>query len=261
MLFVFLPPSLLFFFFFCKASSITICICIHTVTTTTHQQQICFLLLPLLALPLLLRSAAVCLLLQCCFTGPAGVARVRQHGPDQMVSWLRCSMPGWPASCRCLRLGVIDFLSFSLSLLAWWQLDVARPEVVSQAYTEVCALTFTVMVKETLQDWRRGAWSGKGTTAVVAAAAAGWNVRLLESCLAGLLAVYPAGLQRRRDIHTDRLKSKEIRDVHMLTGLPDHWQIHQQKQNKATCKEEPAGIQQNWATLSRAKEEVKNDFY
>lgn len=56
---------------------------IHTVTTTTHQQQQCRFspLFSLVARLLFLYGVAVCLLLQCSFASPAGVARLGQPGP------------------------------------------------------------------------------------------------------------------------------------------------------------------------------------
>lgn len=57
---------------------------------------------PPLARLLLLNGGAVCLLLQCCFlTGPAGVARVRQPGPE--TRWFHVSgspcLDNLPAAC------------------------------------------------------------------------------------------------------------------------------------------------------------------
>ncbi len=116
-----------------------------------------FPLLSFLARLLLLYGMAVCLLLQCCFTGPAGVARVRQPRPG--TRWFHDS--GAPCLANLPAAGVQGLawliLSLSLSTRASRAVYVARPGWVSQTYTEVCALTFTLMETEAMQDW-----GGKG---------------------------------------------------------------------------------------------------
>lgn len=69
-------------------------------------------------------------------------------------AWLTCQLQVSEAQS--------DWFSLSLSLFpgflaSSWAIDVARTAWVSQTYTEVCALTFTLMETEEKQDW-----GGKG---------------------------------------------------------------------------------------------------
>lgn len=135
--------------------------CIHTVTITSQQQRcfFCFSLLSLLAWLPAVYGEAVCLLLQCCFTGPAGVTRVRQCGPR--TRWFHDS--GAPCLGNLPAAGVYG-PSWLILSLAWLSgssraVCVASLEWVSQTYSEVCALTFTLMDSDALQDWGE-MWNG-----------------------------------------------------------------------------------------------------
>lgn len=137
--------------------------CIHTVTITSQQQRcfFCFFLWSLLAWLPAVYGEAVCLLLQCCFTGPAGVTRVRQCGPR--TRWFPDS--GAPCLGNLPAAGVYgpSWLILSLARLSGssWAVCVVSLERVSQTYSEVCALTFTLMDSDALQDWgEKEMWNG-----------------------------------------------------------------------------------------------------